>query len=85
MSWEKSRSKWRAQVTVDGKSRSLGYFTDETAAANVAAAARQEEEEEEEEEEEYTVEKILSKLVTDGRTEYLVKWAGAAVAAPPPM
>jgi hypothetical protein len=29
--WEKDRNKWRAQITIDGKRKHLGYFNCETA------------------------------------------------------
>ena len=42
VSWDKSNSKWRAQIRIDGRATYLGYFDDEEAAAraNDKAAAR---------------------------------------------
>tara|TARA_R110002073_G_C9087289_1_gene547416 strand:- start:6 stop:515 length:510 start_codon:yes stop_codon:yes gene_type:complete len=33
VSWQKSSSKWRSYITINGKSKHLGYFTDELEAA----------------------------------------------------
>ena len=33
VSWDKSRGKWQANIRIDGKSKSLGYFQDEKEAA----------------------------------------------------
>ncbi len=41
VSLHKTTNKWRAQIQIDGKRKTLGYFTDETEAAvvfNKAAA-----------------------------------------------
>eukprot|EP01051_Picozoa_sp_SAG22_P001273 SAG22_NODE_48_length_24654_cov_4.406394_21_plen_547_part_00 len=39
VSWAKADSKWRATIKQDGKSRTLGYFADESEAAAAYAAA----------------------------------------------
>ncbi len=39
VTWDKSRSKWRAQIEVNGKGISLGYFTDVTSASASYAEA----------------------------------------------
>lgn len=40
--WEARRQKWKAQIQIDGKSKYLGYFTDEAAAARAYNAAARE-------------------------------------------
>jgi len=42
VSWDKNAGKWRAQLTLDGKKRYLGYFTDAEEAADVVRSARKE-------------------------------------------
>ena len=39
VSWHQKQKMWRAQISVDGKSRGLGYFNDEAEAASAYAAA----------------------------------------------
>lgn len=39
--WSKQRSKWRAEIRLNGKNTFLGHFDDEKSAAVVAANARQ--------------------------------------------
>jgi hypothetical protein len=39
--WDKSRSKWVAYVMLNGKMHNLGYFSDESGAAEVARLARE--------------------------------------------
>ena len=38
--WHSQRQKWRAQPTLSGKQRHLGYFAEEAEAAQAVAAAR---------------------------------------------
>jgi hypothetical protein len=40
--WDKCRGKWKARLQIDGKRLSLGYFTDEVAAALAYDAAARE-------------------------------------------
>lgn len=40
VNWYAARNKWVASITVDGKLKSLGYFTDPQLAAATVAAAR---------------------------------------------
>ena len=41
MSYDAEKKKWRAQIKVDGKNRSLGWFDSEIAAAVAAKKARE--------------------------------------------
>src|SRR5699024_1915284 len=40
--WSRNAGKWHAQLTLDGRSKHLGYFTSVEEAADAASAAREE-------------------------------------------
>lgn len=42
VSWDRSAGKWQARITLDGKNRHLGLFTDIEEAADAARVAREE-------------------------------------------